>query len=140
MRPSRAQHRRRVRLVANMAAAAVILAACAGTTEIASPAEAADYDVTGNASWYGARYHGRLTASGQRYDMNAMTAAHRTLPFGTKVRVVNLSNRRAVVVTINDRGPYAGRRVIDVSRRAAEILGMVDDGVVRVRVHTLARR
>jgi rare lipoprotein A len=104
------------------------------------PAAAADYDRTGKASWYGKRYHGRTTASGARFDMNAMTAAHRTLPFGTRVRVTNLANRRSVVLTINDRGPYAGRRIIDVSRRAAERLGFIQSGVIRVRVHTVALR
>ncbi len=127
--------RRRGRLATAIAVAAMVLAA-----GIDAPAAAGDYDRTGKASWYGKRYHGRATASGARFDMNAMTAAHRSLPFGTRVRVTNLANRRSVVVTINDRGPYAGRRIIDVSRHAAEILGMVRKGVVRVRVHTVASR
>ncbi len=92
------------------------------------------YDATGIASWYGGKFHGRRTASGQRYDMNAMTAAHRTLPFGTKVRVTNLRNDRTVVLTINDRGPFARGRIIDVSRRAAERLGFRSRGTTRVRV------
>ena len=120
------------------AVAAIILGGCTMAAGLESPAAAAGYDRTGKASWYGQRYHGRTTASGVRFDMNAMTAAHRSLPFGTRVRVTNLANRRSVVLTINDRGPYAGGRIIDVSRRAAEILGMVRTGVVRVRVHAIA--
>ncbi len=132
------------------AIAVAIGAIVVGALTIAVPAAAHDYkragydragyDRTGTASWYGKRYHGRTTASGARFDMNAMTAAHRSLPFGTRVRVTNMANRRSVVLTINDRGPYAGGRIIDVSRRAAGILGMVRKGVVRVRVHTVAAR
>lgn len=96
-----------------------------------------DYDVTGVASWYGGKFHGRRTASGQRYDMNAMTAAHRTLPFGSKVRVTNLRNDRAVILTINDRGPFVRGRIIDVSRRAAERLGFRGQGTTRVRVQVV---
>ena len=134
------KHRRRLRPAAAVIAAALVVGGCSVATAPLSPAQAADYDRTGKASWYGQRYHGRTTASGERFDMNAMTAAHRSLPFGTRVRVTNLANRRSVVLTINDRGPYAGGRIIDVSRRAAEILGMVRKGVVRVRVHAVAAR
>ena len=134
------KHRRRLRPAAAVIAAALVVGGCSVATAPLSPVQAADYDRTGKASWYGQRYHGRTTASGSRFDMNAMTAAHRSLPFGTRVRVTNLANRRSVVLTINDRGPYAGGRIIDVSRRAAEILGMVRKGVVRVRVHTVAAR
>jgi rare lipoprotein A len=123
-----------------IAVTAVILGGCTIGAGIESPAAASEYDRTGKASWYGKRYHGRTTASGVPYDMRAMTAAHRTLPFGTRVRVTNLTNHRSVVLTINDRGPYAGRRIIDVSRRAAEVLGMVQAGVVRVRVNSVAAR
>ena len=128
------------RLATAVAIAGIVLGGCTIGAGIDSPAAASEYDRTGKASWYGKRYHGRTTASGAPYDMNAMTAAHRSLPFGTRVRVTNLANRRSVVLTINDRGPYAGRRIIDVSRRAAEILGMVRSGVARVRVHTVASR
>ncbi len=83
----------------------------------------------GIASYYGRRFHGRQTASGQRFDMHAMTAAHRTLPFGSRVRVTNPRNGRSVVVHINDRGPYIGGRTIDLSRAAAEELGMIQAGV-----------
>lgn len=92
---------------------------------------------SGNASWYGAKFHGRRTANGERYDMNQLTAAHRTLPFGTKVRVTNQRNGRAVVVRINDRGPFAGRRIIDLSRGAAGALGMVNSGVAPVKLEVL---
>jgi len=128
------------RIATAVVVAAVVLSGCAIGAGVESPAAAAEYDRTGPASWYGQRYHGRTTASGVPFDMHAMTAAHRTLPFGTRVRVTNLANRRSVVLTINDRGPYAGRRIIDVSRRAAEILGMVQAGVVKVRVNTVASR
>lgn len=86
----------------------------------------------GGASWYGPGFQGRRTASGERYDMNAMTAAHRTLPFGTMVRVHSLVNGRDVDVRITDRGPYGSDRVIDVSRAAAEQLGMLGQGFKEV--------
>jgi rare lipoprotein A len=128
------------RVATAIAVTAMVLGGCAVGSGIESPAAASEYDRVGKASWYGKRYHGRTTASGVPFDMHAMTAAHRTLPFGTRVRVTNLTNRRSVVLTINDRGPYAGRRIIDVSRRAAEVLGMVQAGVVQVRVNTVASR
>lgn len=96
------------------------------------------YDVNGTASWYGGRFHGRLDARGQRFDENAMTAAHRTLPLNSMVVVTNLENGRQVQVRITDRGPYAHRRVIDLSRAAADALGYVDDGVARVNVRAIA--
>ena len=80
---------------------------------------------------------GRLTANGEHYDERALTAAHRTLDLGTRVRVTNLENRKSVVVTVNDRGPYAKGRIIDLSRRAARVLGFVHDGVTRVKVEPL---
>ena len=92
---------------------------------------------TGKASYYGDRHHGLRTASGERFDQNALTAAHRTLPFGTRVRVTNLNNERSVVLRINDRGPFVRGRVIDVSRAAAVRLDMLRAGVVPVRVETL---
>ena len=93
-----------------------------------------EYEATGVASWYGHSYHGRLTANGEVYDMYALTAAHRSLPLGTRVRVTNLKNGRSVVVRINDRGPYKRGVIIDLSRRAASQLGMIQDGRVRVEV------
>jgi len=82
----------------------------------------------GLASWYGPRFHGRRTASGERYDMHALTAAHPSLPFGTVVRVRSLVNGREVEVRINDRGPHVKRRVIDLSRAAAQALGLLEAG------------
>lgn len=92
------------------------------------------YREGGEASYYGARHHGKRTASGERFDQNALTAAHRTLPFGTRVKVTNLNNDRSVVVRINDRGPHVRGRLIDLSRRAAEALDMLRSGVAPVRV------
>ena len=91
----------------------------------------------GQASWYGSQFHGLATASGETFDMNAMTAAHRTLPLGTRVLVRNLGNRRTVVVEINDRGPYIRGRDIDLSYGAAQALGMVNPGVVPVEITPL---
>ena len=101
------------------------------------PREDPDYNVVGMASWYGRRFHGRKTASGQIYNMNALTAAHPTLPFGTQVRVTNLANHRSVALTVNDRGPFAKGRIIDVSRHAAEHLGFRRAGSTRVRVEVI---
>ena len=91
----------------------------------------------GSASWYGDWHHGKETASGDLFDKDALTAAHPTLPFGARVRVVNLENDRSVEVTINDRGPYVAERVIDLSEAAARRLGFKKDGVTRVRVEEL---
>ena len=92
---------------------------------------------TGEASWYGERFHGRRTASGESFDMHAFTAAHRRLPFGTLCRVTSLRSGRSVIVRINDRGPWSKRRVIDVSRAAAEVLGLILAGHLPVRVDVL---
>ena len=100
----------------------------------AAPAGGAE---EGLASWYGRPYHGRPTASGEKYDMHRMTAAHRTLPFGTRVEVTRLDTGRKVVVRINDRGPFVPGRILDLSRAAAEKLEMLRDGVVRVRIRVL---
>ena len=86
----------------------------------------------GGASWYGPGFHGKPTASGERYDMHAMTAAHRTLPFGTLVRVLSLVNGREIDVRITDRGPFSPNRVIDLSRAAAQALGMLNLGLKEV--------
>ncbi len=96
-----------------------------------------NYDAVGRASWYGRPFHGRRTASGQIFNMNALTAAHRTLPLGTRVRVTNLANGRSVVVIINDRGPFVKGRIIDVSRHAARRLGFQRKGTARVRVRVV---
>jgi rare lipoprotein A len=86
----------------------------------------------GAASWYGLQFHGRRTANGERFDMRALTAAHKTLPFGTRVRVRSLVNGREVDVRINDRGPYVGGRIIDLSHAAAEALDMLGTGIKQV--------
>jgi rare lipoprotein A len=92
---------------------------------------------TGLASWYGPEFHGRPTSSREIFDMNDMTAAHRTLPFGTYVMVTNLGNKRSAVVRINDRGPFVRGRIIDLSYAAARVLGIVGPGTARVRLETL---
>jgi len=94
---------------------------------------------TGIASWYGPDFNGKLTASGEVYDMNALTAAHKTLPLGTIVEVKNLDNGRTVRLTINDRGPFVRGRIIDLSYRGAKELGVVKKGTARVRVTPLGR-
>lgn len=93
---------------------------------------------TGIASWYGYPYHGRQAANGETYDMNGMTAAHRTLPFETWVRVTNLTNLKQVEVRITDRGPFIDGRIIDLSRRAAELLDMVIAGLAKVRLEVIS--
>ena len=89
---------------------------------------------TGLASWYGRRFHGRLTASGEVFDQEKFTAAHRTLPWGSRAKVTNLANGKSVEVRINDRGPFGKGRIIDVSRAAARVLGIVESGITTVRV------
>jgi rare lipoprotein A len=91
----------------------------------------------GTASWYGPNFHGKKTASGERFNMYRYTAAHRTLPLGTKVRVVNVDNGRSVVVEINDRGPYAKGRILDLSKRAARKLGMLGKGTAHVKLYVV---
>ena len=89
---------------------------------------------TGKGSYYADKFEGRPTASGEKFDQNKMTAAHRTIPFGTKVTVTNQANGRSVTVTVNDRGPFAAGRIIDVSKKAANQLGMVAAGVANVKI------
>lgn len=96
------------------------------------------YDETGLASWYGPNFHGKLTANGEIFDQWAITAAHKTLPMPTDVRVTNLENGRSLVVRVNDRGPFVGDRIIDLSRQSARLLGMEKQGVGRVRVQVLS--
>ena len=100
-------------------------------------ASAGGFVQAGTASWYGAECQGLPTASGERYDQNGLTAAHKLLPLGTRVKVTNLRNGRNVVVRINDRGPYASSRIIDLTRTAAERLGMRDAGTARVLIRSL---
>lgn len=86
----------------------------------------------GVASWYGPGFHGRKTANGERFDMNKLTAAHRKLPLGSRIRVKNVENGETLVVRVNDRGPYAGNRVLDLSHRAAQQLGFEEEGLTKV--------
>jgi rare lipoprotein A len=98
------------------------------------PAEDFGYVETGIASWYGPQFHAKTTANGETFDMNTLTAAHRTLPMPSVVRVTNLENGRALMLRVNDRGPFARGRIIDVSRRAAQLLGFQRSGTAKVRV------
>lgn len=97
-----------------------------------------DYDETGIASWYGPGFHKRATANGETYNENELTAAHKTLPMPSLVRVTNLDNGRSIVVRINDRGPFVAGRIIDMSRRGAQLLGFEQQGTAKVRVQILA--
>ncbi len=118
-----------------------------GRFKVGSPYEVRDvwyypavdpfYDETGIASWYGDPFHGRVTANGEIYDMNALTAAHKTLPLPTFVRVTNLENGRSIVVRVNDRGPFVHGRIIDMSRRGAQLLSFDMAGTAKVRVTVL---
>lgn len=103
------------------------------------PSHQADYEEEGMASWYGPGFHGKKTANGERYDQHDMTAAHRTLPLPSLVEVTNLSNGKKTVVRVNDRGPFAHKRIIDLSKGAAEELGVVRTGTAKVRVKYLDR-
>ncbi|HEY4114509.1 MAG TPA: septal ring lytic transglycosylase RlpA family protein [Rhizomicrobium sp.] len=98
------------------------------------PKEQPDYDETGVASWYGPNFYGKATANGEPFDGDGLTAAHRTLPMPSNVRVTNLDNGKSVVVRVNDRGPYARGRIIDVSPRVAQLLGFYANGTAKVRV------
>lgn len=113
--------------------AALLLSACASQGVV----DPHGYRAEGQASWYGAKHQGRKTASGERFDQNALTAAHRELPFGTRVQVTNLSNNKRVIVRINDRGPTSRKRLIDLSQQAAKQLDMLRAGVAPVQVEAL---
>ena len=121
-----------------VAARALVLSIVAATWSCATSAAAQVKPgavFTGKATYYGGRFHGKKTANGELFDMHKLTAAHRTLPFGTEVEVTNLKNGKEVTVRINDRGPWGDkRRIIDVSQAAAMKLGMLRDGVVNVRL------
>ncbi len=103
------------------------------------PEEDVNYREEGLASWYGDDFHGRLTANGEVFDMGSLTAAHPTLPMPCYARVTNLSNGKSLIVRVNDRGPYHGNRLIDVSNKAAELLEFKGNGVARVRVEYVGR-
>ncbi len=100
--------------------------------------DVSDFHQTGNASWYGDGFHGRRTASGERYDMHDMTAAHISLPLLSYIRVTNVFNHRSVIVKVNDRGPYRGHRILDLSLAAAKALGMMHRGTERVAITGLS--
>ncbi len=105
--------------------------------EAPAPAVGGTLVGTGRASYYGERFRGRRTASGERFDPDGLTAAHRTLPFGTRLRVTNERTGQSVVVRVNDRGPFHGSRVIDLSKAAARRIGMIRSGTARVRIERL---
>lgn len=127
--------------VARSMALAIALLTAPALTQVPYVSAQAEAGATktraGNASYYGSRFHGRRTANGERFNMNAMTAAHKSLPFGTKVRVTNRRNGKSVVVRINDRGPYAHGRVIDLSKAAASRIGMIHSGTAPVQIDIL---
>ena len=107
---------------------------------VAPPPKMAQTAKKGNkASWYGPGFHGRRTANGERFNQNDLTAAHRSLPFGTKVKVTNLRNGRSVVVRVNDRGPFSRGRIIDLSKAAARIIGVFQSGSAPVLLEVLGR-
>ena len=124
-----------------LAAIGLLLSACvqqpAPPPSPASPPPAASFSQVGVASYYGKQFEDHKTADGERFDSQALTAAHRTLPIGTQVRVTNLRNHRSVVVRINDRGPFSRKRIIDLSPAAAKALGIRDQGVMRVKIEAL---
>ena len=111
-----------------LAITAVVLGCTLGA--VSAAAEETQPIQTGAASWYGPGFHGKRTANGERFNTNALTAAHKTLPFGTQLRVTNERTGRSVVVRINDRGPYARGRVIDLSKAAADAVGILGVGTV----------
>jgi len=125
------------RKAARAAALAFIVVTSTASFAYADEEPTGAHTAVGTASWYGPGFDGRRTANGETFDMNALTAAHRTLPFGTRVRVTNLANGESVIVRINDRGPYVGNRVIDLSRGAADAVNMVDSGLARVSLEIL---
>lgn len=119
-------------------AMAFAISACASSIQPASSEKpSVTFEQTGDASWYGPGFAGRKTANGEIFDPTQLTCAHRKLKFGTKVRVTNLSNGKSVVVRVNDRGPYAKGRIIDLSHEAAKRIDMVEKGHAKVRVEAL---
>ena len=119
----------------------VMIAGCARPRAVPEgPAPPIAYEERGYASWYGRAHHGLRTASGEPYDMNRMTAAHRTLPFGTWIRVENLDNHRTVEVRINDRGPFVDQRILDLSHAAARVIGAIGPGLVPIRLRVIGTR
>lgn len=117
---------------------ALLLGACA-TTQATRTTVGIPSSETGEASWYGPTFHGKTTANGERYNMLLLTAAHRTLPFGTLVKVTNLGNGKTATVRINDRGPFLKGRILDLSYAAARALGANAPGVIRVRLDVIGK-
>lgn len=102
-----------------------------------TPKHQPNYDAVGVASWYGPKFHGKKTANGEIFDMHNLTAAHKTLPMPSYIRVTNIQNGRSLVLRLNDRGPYAHERLLDLSKRSAQLLGVIGRGTARVRVQYL---
>jgi len=125
------------RFSARLAALVTVSLLAAGCSLFRHEAPASGSVQVGMASWYGAEFQGSRTASGERFDQHALTAASRSFPIGTHVRVTNLANGRSVVVRVNDRGPFVHGRVLDVSHAAATALGMVGRGTARVRIESV---
>ncbi|MGF1683727.1 septal ring lytic transglycosylase RlpA family protein [Photobacterium minamisatsumaniensis] len=127
----------------NLVFTALILTLLAGCSSTAATDDektrgyARSHELVGQASWYGKKYHGRLTASGERYNMRAYTAAHKTLPFGAIVRVTNTANNKTVDVKINDRGPFVKGRVIDLSHKSFEQIGNINKGLAPIKIEIL---
>lgn len=118
-------------------AAVVLLSSCAPYQARRTPLK---YHAVGTASWYGPGFHGRKTSSGERFDQQELTAAHRTLPFGSTIKVTNIDNGKTVVVRVNDRGPFIRGRIIDLSKAAAHHIGMLGTGTARVELASLDHR
>jgi rare lipoprotein A len=130
--------RRLASLVVAVAFAAALLAVPPPVTPVPAQAdEVPAWTQNGKVSWYGPGFQGRRTANGEIFDTNEMTMAHRSLAFGSKVRVTNLDNGRSIVVRVNDRGPYVGGRIADLSHAAASRLGFLEDGVVHARIELI---
>jgi peptidoglycan lytic transglycosylase len=131
-------HRKHTYMWAAVIAGSMVVSGCAGLTK-----GQADLDIgmkeRGIASWYGDDFHGWVTASGEMYDMHTLTAAHRTLPLGTIVRVTNVVNGRNVVIRINDRGPYVNGRILDLSYAAAKRLDMLHDGISAIQLEVVGQ-
>jgi rare lipoprotein A len=127
-------HRSRLLRVVGLISLAALLMSCSSKPPIVKEPV---YQAVGLASYYGRKFHGRRTASGERYDMHALTAAHPGLEFGSRVEVTNLKNGRKVQVRINDRGPFIKGRIIDLSYAAAKQIGMITQGVVKVSVKVI---
>jgi rare lipoprotein A len=128
---------RLVPVLATLTALAALLVAVPTGQGPAFPDTVPEWIQQGPVSWYGPGFHGRRTANGEIFDTHELTMAHRSLEFGSQVRVTNLENGRSVVVRVNDRGPYVRGRVADLSHAAANELGFVDDGVVKARIELL---